>query len=68
LRSEEVRIMEKVYARTNAIKKDMVSGFCPGCMHGTVHKLIGEVLEDLDIVTAPPAFWAWAAAAWAWNT
>ena len=42
--------MEKVYARTNAIKKDMVSGFCPGCMHGTVHKLIGEVLEDLNIV------------------
>ena len=24
--------MEKVYGRTNAIKKDMVSGFCPGCM------------------------------------
>ena len=42
--------MDKVYARTGAIKKDMVSGFCPGCMHGTVHKLIGEVLEDLDIV------------------
>ena len=42
--------MEKVYGRTNAIKKDAVSGFCPGCMHGTVHKLIGEVLEELDIV------------------
>lgn len=42
--------MEKLYGRTNAIKKDAVSGFCPGCMHGTVHKLIGEVLEELDIV------------------
>lgn len=28
----------------------MVSGFCPGCMHGTVFKLIGEVLEELDIL------------------
>ena len=28
----------------------MVSGFCPGCMHGTVFKLIGEVMEELGIV------------------
>ncbi|MEA5142733.1 MAG: thiamine pyrophosphate-dependent enzyme [Oscillibacter sp.] len=42
--------MEKVYARTKTFKKEMVSGFCPGCMHGTVFKLIGEVLEELDVV------------------
>ncbi|MGD9566763.1 MAG: thiamine pyrophosphate-dependent enzyme [Sedimentibacter sp.] len=42
--------MEKVYSRTAAIGKDMVSGFCPGCMHSTVFKLIGEVLEDLNVV------------------
>ena len=28
--------MEKVYARTKGIRDDMVSGFCPGCMHSTV--------------------------------
>ncbi len=39
--------MEKVYKRTTGIVKDMVSGFCPGCMHGTVHKLIGEVADEL---------------------
>ena len=39
--------MEKVYARTKGIKADMVSGFCPGCMHSTVVKLIGEVLEEM---------------------
>ena len=42
--------MEKVYARTKTFQKEMVSGFCPGCMHGTVFKLIGEVLEELGIV------------------
>ena len=30
--------------------KDAVSGFCPGCMHGTIHKLIGEVLEDMGLL------------------
>lgn len=42
--------MEKVYARTATLQPDKVSGFCPGCMHATVIKLIGEVLEELDIV------------------
>ena len=36
--------MEKIYQRTAGIQPDMVSGFCPGCMHSTVMKLIGEVL------------------------
>ena len=33
-----------------AIQEDKVSGFCPGCMHSTVIKLIGEVLEEMDLV------------------
>jgi len=39
--------MAKVYSRTKGILPDTVSGFCPGCMHGTVHKLIGEAAEEL---------------------
>ena len=42
--------MEKVYARTKGIKPDMVDGFCPGCMHSTVFKLIGEVLEEMGML------------------
>lgn len=42
--------MEKIYTRTLTIQEDKVSGFCPGCMHSTVIKLIGEVLEELDLV------------------
>ena len=38
--------MEKIYSRTKTIQEDKVSGFCPGCMHSTVVKLIGEALED----------------------
>ena len=41
--------MEKVYTRTKGIQPDMVDGFCPGCMHSTLFKLIGEVLEEMDI-------------------
>lgn len=42
--------MEKIYTRTKTLQEDKVSGFCPGCMHSTVIKLIGEVLEELDVV------------------
>lgn len=42
--------MELVYTRTKTIQKDKVSGFCPGCMHATIIKLLGEVLEELEIV------------------
>lgn len=41
--------MEKVYSHTVGLRDDMVSGFCPGCMHGTVVKLISEVLEEMDL-------------------
>ena len=39
-----------VYTRTKTIQEDKVSGFCPGCMHGTVMKLIGEVIDELGII------------------
>ena len=42
--------MELLYSRTKTIQEDKVSGFCPGCMHSTVIKLIGEVLEEMDVV------------------
>ena len=42
--------MELLYKRTATIQEDKVSGFCPGCMHSTVIKLIGEVLEELNVV------------------
>ncbi len=42
--------MECIYERTKTIQEDKVSGFCPGCMHSTVIKLMGEVMDELNIV------------------
>ena len=42
--------MEKVYARTAGITPGMVDGFCPGCMHSTIFKLQGEVLEEMGLL------------------
>ena len=42
--------MNLIYTRTKTIQEDKVSGFCPGCMHSTVIKLIGEVLEEMNLV------------------
>ncbi len=42
--------MELIYTRTKTLQEDKVSGFCPGCMHSTIIKLIGEVLEELNVV------------------
>ncbi len=42
--------MKQLYARTKTIQEDKVSGFCPGCFHGTIMKVIGEVLEELEVV------------------
>ncbi len=39
-----------IYTRTKTIQEDKVSGFCPGCMHGTAMKLIGEVIDELGII------------------
>lgn len=29
---------------------DVPTHYCPGCTHGIIHRLIGEVMEELDIV------------------
>lgn len=41
---------ELLYSRTKTIQEDKVSGFCPGCMHSTVMKLIGEVIDDMGVI------------------
>lgn len=29
---------------------DIPTHYCPGCTHGVIHRLVGEVLEELDII------------------
>ena len=42
--------MEKIYGRTTTIQEDKVSGFCPGCMHSSVCKVVAEALDELGMV------------------
>ncbi len=37
-----------VYSRSK-VMTDNVLSFCPGCGHGTAHRLIAEVIEEMDI-------------------
>lgn len=37
-----------VYKKTNVLN-DAVMHYCPGCGHGTVHRIIAEVIEEMGI-------------------
>ncbi|MGI6585933.1 MAG: 2-oxoglutarate oxidoreductase [Gracilibacteraceae bacterium] len=41
--------MKTVFDRTKALTPAAMH-YCPGCTHGIVHRLVGEVLEELDIL------------------
>lgn len=41
--------MTTVYKKTPGLQ-DTELHYCPGCSHGIVHKLIGEVMEELGII------------------
>ncbi len=41
--------MEKVFSRTRGLI-DTPLHYCPGCTHGTIHRLIAEVLCEMDIL------------------
>ena len=36
-----------VYQPTKVLL-DVPTHYCPGCTHGIIHKLVGEVIEELE--------------------
>lgn len=43
--------MEEVLAyKSTSLLADRLSHYCPGCHHGTVHKLVAQCLEEMDLV------------------
>lgn len=42
-------MMQKVFNRSKGLT-ELPFHYCPGCTHGIIHRLIGEVLEELDII------------------
>ena len=41
--------LKQVFRRPKGLT-DVPFSYCPGCTHGIIHRLIGEVLEELDII------------------
>ena len=44
----EIKAENLVYAKPRLIT-DTVMHYCPGCSHGTVHKLIAEVIDEMGL-------------------
>lgn len=40
---------ENLVLQKSKLLTDNVMHYCPGCTHGVVHKLIAEVIEELNI-------------------
>ncbi|MCK5879382.1 MAG: 2-oxoglutarate oxidoreductase, partial [Holophagae bacterium] len=45
---EMIKPENLVYQKTKVLN-DNVMHYCPGCGHGTAHRIIAEVIEEMDI-------------------
>ncbi len=41
--------MAVVFKKTQGLT-DVQTHYCPGCTHGIIHRLVGEVLEELGVL------------------
>ena len=39
---------ETVFARPESLA-DVSTHYCPGCTHGSIHRLVAEVLDELGV-------------------
>lgn len=46
---EDIKKAEYLVAKKSSVLTNKVMHYCPGCSHGVVHKLIAEVIEEMDI-------------------
>jgi len=46
--------MEKIYARPNSLH-DSPTGYCPGCLHGVVTRVVAEIVDELGIADSVTA-------------
>ena len=49
----EIKQENLVYAKPRLIT-DNVMHYCPGCSHGTVHKLVAEVIDEMGLADVYP--------------
>ncbi|MDF2572233.1 MAG: korB 4 [Sporomusa sp.] len=41
-------MVEKIFSRPKGLK-DVPFHYCPGCHHGIIHRLVAEVIDELDV-------------------
>jgi 2-oxoglutarate/2-oxoacid ferredoxin oxidoreductase subunit beta len=41
--------MKKIFAYTDGMTR-RTTHYCPGCTHGVIHRMVGEVIEELGII------------------
>lgn len=46
---EDIRKEENLVYKKTALLTDKPLSYCPGCGHGTAHRIVMEVLEEMDI-------------------
>ena len=49
LTKEEIRQPENLVYKRTSLLTDNVLSYCPGCGHGTAHRIVMEVVEEMDI-------------------
>jgi len=47
-KADEMQKMKQIYGKPDAMT-DVPFPYCPGCSHGTIHRLVAEVLDELNI-------------------
>ena len=54
----EIKQENLVFGKPKLIT-DNVMHYCPGCSHGTVHKLVAEVIEEMGLEYLPINILTW---------
>lgn len=49
IKTQDIRKPENLVYKKTKVLTDNVMHYCPGCGHGTAHRLIAEIIEEMDI-------------------
>ena len=50
--NEEIIKPENLVYKKTSVMTDAVMHYCPGCPHGTIHRIIAEVIDEINIYEA----------------
>ena len=47
--NEEIIKPENLVYKKTSVMTDAIMHYCPGCPHGTIHRIIAEVIDEMGI-------------------